>query len=272
MVVDSRLRDQLMERLDLSRSQVDRRISERAQELVLPREQAAIALALEARISVARFAEPEDLAAIRGAIQARAQEPVIAEPRPALTPSRKASVGSRTRQPRRRRGTKLFVVHGRDRDKRNAMFRFLRSIGLQPIEWSRAVQATKQAAPFIGEILERAFQDAVAVVVLLTPDDQARLKSQFRAPSDPGYEATLTGQARPNVLFEAGMAFGAHPRSTVLVQVGDLRPFSDIGGRHVIRLTDRPESRQELANRLEAAGCDVDTTGTDWLSEGDFNT
>jgi predicted nucleotide-binding protein len=162
------------------------------------------------------------------------------------------------------------VVHGRDRDKRNAMFRFLRAIGLEPIEWSRAVQATRQAAPYIGEILDRAFQDAVAVVVLLTPDDQARLKASLRRNSDPPYESTLTGQARPNVLFEAGMVFGSHPRSTVLVEVGNLRPFTDIGGRHVIHLTNRPESRQELATRLEAAGCDVDTEGTDWLSEGDF--
>jgi predicted nucleotide-binding protein len=165
----------------------------------------------------------------------------------------------------------VFVVHGRDQGQRNAMFRFLRSLDLQPIEWGRAVQATRQAAPYIGEILERAFQDAVAVVVLLTPDDQARLRASLLKSSDPAYEGTLTGQGRPNVLFEAGMAFGSHPRSTVLVQVGDLRPFSDIGGRHVIKLSNRPESRQELANRLEAAGCDVDTSGTDWLSEGDFS-
>jgi predicted nucleotide-binding protein len=162
------------------------------------------------------------------------------------------------------------VVHGRDTENRNGMFRFLRSIGLEPIEWSKAVKGTKKAAPYIGEVLEKAFEDAVAVVVLLTPDDQARLRAEFRKDSDPAYESTLTGQARANVLFEAGMAFGSHPESTILVEVGDLRPFSDIGGRHVIQFTGLSESRQELANRLESAGCEVDTDGTDWLSEGEF--
>jgi predicted nucleotide-binding protein len=273
VAVDPRLRERLIDKLGLSGSQVDRRITERARELVLPREQAAIALALEAGVSVSRFAEAEDLAAVRGAIAARAGQPVVAEPRPTPAPRRRKGAAARPRaRLRPRRGKKVFVVHGRDQAKRNAMFRFLRAIGLEPIEWSKAVKATKKAAPYIGEILEKAFEDAVAVVVLLTPDDQARLKAQLRKRSDPQYEFTLTGQARANVLFEAGMAFGSHPDSTVLVEIGDLRPFSDVGGRHVIRLTGRPESRQELVNRLEAAGCDVDTDGTLWLSEGDFGT
>jgi predicted nucleotide-binding protein len=274
LAVDPRLRERLIEKLRLSGSQVDRRITARARELVLPREQAAIALALEVGVSVSRFAEDEDLTAVRGAIAARTREPVVAEPRPEPTRRRRKGAAAKPRaRPRpRKRGRKVFVVHGRDQAKRNAMFRFLRAIGLEPIEWSKAVKATKKAAPYIGEILEKAFEEAIAVVVLLTPDDQARLKAHLRKRSDPPYESTLTGQARANVLFEAGMAFGSHPDSTILVEVGDLRPFSDVGGRHVIRLTGRPESRQELVNRLEAAGCDVDTDGTLWLSEGDFGT
>jgi predicted nucleotide-binding protein len=150
------------------------------------------------------------------------------------------------------------------------MFRFLRALKLEPIEWSQAVKATKKGAPYIGEVLDRAFREASAVVVLLTPDDQARLKKSLAKHSDPEWETTLTGQARPNVLFEAGMAFGRHEDSTILVQVGALRNFSDIGGRHVIRLHDGAEARQELADRLDTAGCAIDTTGSDWFSEGDF--
>ena len=67
------------------------------------------------------------------------------------------------------------------------------------------------------------------------------------------------------------MAFGKDPNSTVLVQIGELRPFSDIGGRHVVHLSDQPTSRQEFVTKLANAGCNVDTSGTDWLSAGQFS-
>lgn len=153
---------------------------------------------------------------------------------------------------------------------RKSLFRFLRSIGLQPLEWSQAVQGTGKAAPFIGEILEFAFSSAQAVVVLMTPDDVAQLRAPFRSQHDPPYESQLTGQARPNVLFEAGMAMGRDPNRVVIVELGTVRPFSDIAGRHTIKLDNSAAARQELARRLETAGCHVDLRGTDWHREGDL--
>ena len=67
------------------------------------------------------------------------------------------------------------------------------------------------------------------------------------------------------------MAFGRKPENTVLVQIGELRPFSDIGGRHVLHLGNDPTSRQEFATKLANAGCNVDTSGSDWLTEGDLS-
>lgn len=165
----------------------------------------------------------------------------------------------------------VFVVHGRNLEARNSLFRFLRSIGLRPLEWSQAIQMTGKASPFIGEILDVAFSNAQAVVVLMTPDDVAQLQEQFRSPHDPPYEAQPTGQARPNVLFEAGMAMGRNPDRTIIVELGTLRPFSDIAGRHTIRLGNDSAARQELAQRLETAGCAIDLSGRDWHTEGDFN-
>lgn len=128
-----------------------------------------------------------------------------------------------------------------------------------------------KGAPFIGEVLDSAFSKARAVVVLLTGDDLAMLGSAFQEPDDPETERQPTPQARPNVLFEAGMAFGRVPDRTILVELGTLRPFSDIGGRHVVRLRDSVASRQELAHRLQSAGCSVvDLSGTDWHTTGDF--
>src|SRR5215468_9339290 len=69
------------------------------------------------------------------------------------------------------RARKVFVVHGRNRKARTAMFTFLRAIGLAPIEWSEAVKLTGEASPYIGNVLDAAFNAAQAVVVLLTPDD-----------------------------------------------------------------------------------------------------
>jgi len=161
-------------------------------------------------------------------------------------------------------------VHGRDTKARDAVFAFLRAIGLQPIEWSKAVKLTKKGAPYVGEVLTAAFDQAAAVVVLLTPDDEAKLKKKYHKASDPAYEKRLTGQARPNVIFEAGRAFGSHPNQTIIVEIGETRKFSDTEGIHAIRMSNTAESRKELAQRLETAGCAVDTDGQDWLSAGDF--
>ena len=80
----------------------------------------------------------------------------------------------------------------------------------------------------------------------------------------------LTRQARPNVLFEAGMAFGRNPDSTILVQVGKVKPFSDVGGRHVLHLNYSYDARNEFVIKLRNAGCRVNTTGSDWTRAGDF--
>lgn len=167
----------------------------------------------------------------------------------------------------------VFVIHGRDERRRKAMFDFLRSIGLQPIEWSQARSMTGSANPYIGQILAAAFGRAQAVVALLTGDDEARLRLDL-APD--GKAEPLTPQARPNVLFEAGMAMGSHEDRTVFVEIGHLRAFSDIAGRHTVRLMDPSDfpaamtARQEIAARLKDAGCDVDLSGTDWHTAGSF--
>ena len=165
---------------------------------------------------------------------------------------------------------KVFVVHGRNEEARKAIFAFLRSIGLEPVEWSEARQATGKPTPHMSEILDAAFLRAHAVVVLFTPDDEVRLKSPFQAEGDPPHEIEPSGQARPNVLFEAGMAMGRSSERTILMELGNLRPFTDIAGLHVIRMDDSSQRRQELAQRLQTAGCPVRLDGTDWHTAGDF--
>ena len=165
----------------------------------------------------------------------------------------------------------VFVVHGRNRQARDAVFTFLRALGLVPIEWNEAVLATGRPNPYVGEVLDAAFDRAQTVVVLMTPDDEARLREPFHESGDAAHETELTPQARPNVLFEAGMAMGRNENRVVLVEFGACRPFSDIGGRHTLRLNGSTERRQEFAQRLQSAGAAINITGTDWHSAGDFS-
>ena len=165
---------------------------------------------------------------------------------------------------------KIFVVHGRDTFARDELFKYLRAIDLHPIEWSEAVRMTGKSNPHIWDILTKAFSEAHAILVLLTPDDEARLREDLRSEGEPAHEIELCGQARANVLFEAGMAMGRSEDRTVLVELGALRPFSDIAGRHTIRLDNTSQRRQELAQRLQAAGCPVNLEGTDWHTVGNF--
>ena len=164
----------------------------------------------------------------------------------------------------------VFVVHGRNLAARDALFEFLRAVDLHPLEWSEAVRSTGKPTPYIGDILDAAFSRAHAVVVLFTPDDEARLRKPLWGANEPPHETQLTGQARANVLFEAGMAMARSQDRTVLIELGNLRPFSDIGGRHTVRLDNSSQQRQELAKRLEVAGCPVNREGKDWHTAGDF--
>jgi predicted nucleotide-binding protein len=158
----------------------------------------------------------------------------------------------------------VMVVHGQDARAARAMFDWLRSINLRPREWSQHIHASGEASPFIGTVLETAFTQAQAVVVLFTPDEHVLLRQRLKKDSD-----HWRLQARPNVLFEAGMALATHPSRTVLVVLGDQELPSDLAGRHYVRLGSVRAVR-DLAQRLERAGCPVDLSGDDWLDVGRF--
>ncbi|MGI9084878.1 MAG: TIR domain-containing protein [Aeromicrobium sp.] len=162
----------------------------------------------------------------------------------------------------------VFVIHGRNAKANEAVFAFLRALDLNPIEWSVARSMTKKGSPYIGEILDAAFTNAQAIVVLQTPDDVAYLHESLTYPDDPETQAQM--QPRANVLFEAGMALGRDEDRVIIVELGKVKVFSDIHGRHAVRLDNDIKNRQELANRLRDAGCLVKTAGTSWHDAGDL--
>lgn len=262
-----------MRKLNVSKGRAYAIVAEAVSRTNLPANVAAIVVARDAGISISRFASDEDWALIRGAENRHpATLAATGSSTPTTAPpgaSRKR--GTRAARTKRPTGNKVWVVYGRNERTRKSLFDFLRSIGLQPIEWNSALAATKKGSPHIAEVLDAGFGKAVATVVLFTPDDEAKLKDEFIKRSDPRVERKLTGQPRPNVLFEAGMAFGRHSEKTVIVQVGKIRPISDLSGRHVVHLTDSFDSRHQLIVKLRTVGCPIDDTGDDWHAAGSFD-
>lgn len=267
--INPKLLAAIKKKTSLSQAQVYVRIKQTASEEFLPRNLAAIKVGADVGININKYATIAELSQLRNA-GSPVTPPATANTR--SLPERKTPERKRKNVKSNARTTpnSVFVVHGRDSAAKTAMFSFLRAVGIKPIEWTSALALSKKPSPYISEILDAAFARARAIVVLMTPDDLAQLRPELLLTSDKPYERVLTGQARPNVLFEAGMAFVTHPDRTIIVQMGNIREFSDVAGRHVVHMSNEYSRRQELATKLANAGCDVDTSGSDWVDAGDF--
>lgn len=168
----------------------------------------------------------------------------------------------------------VFVVYGRNKHVMREMFAFLKMLNLSPIPWEEAVLFTNRSASYIGETLNGLLQQAQAVVVLLTGDDEGQLRREFFTDNDSEDDRVLLPQPRPNVLFEAGMAFSHRwlASRTILVEAGKVRICHDLEGRHRIKLSNKLEDRWALVRSLQAAGCAVEIPNNELLRRvGDFN-
>ncbi len=269
--INQQLLHRLRARLSVGPRRVYDMIAEKATEKLLDRHLAALVVASENGINIQKYSTPNERAQIRGTLRLGGAEATqshsdtgTGKPATRLVRARNAP------QIAKAKDNSVFVVHGRNDKLRRSLFEFLRALGLKPLEWEKVVLMTKKTNPYVGEILDNTMAKVQAVVVMFSPDDEARLRSEFLTKSDKPSEKQLRGQPRPNVLFEAGLALGRHPDKTILVEVGKLRKFSDIAGRHVVRLSNDYSKRNDLANRLQNLGCRIDKQGTDWTKAGDF--
>ncbi|WP_433222949.1 TIR domain-containing protein [Microtetraspora malaysiensis] len=156
----------------------------------------------------------------------------------------------------------VFVIHGRDEEFRKRIFDLLRRMDLNPLEWETMVHALGLSSPYLGEVLDHAFTMMQAALVLMTPDDMVRLHPDL---AEADQDRLTECQPRPNVLFEAGMAFGKCPERTVLLYAGRIRAVSDFGGRNYVAFDGSVQSVNKLKLRLQTAGCAVRDTGSDYL-------
>jgi predicted nucleotide-binding protein len=269
--INPALLEKLQRKLNLSQRGVYARIDKVALAHTQPKNIAALIVAREAGVNFFRFASPEELAAMQKIRNHVELQPTVSVPVAAGGPAQPF----RKRKPMTTKASKkkadaVFVVHGRNERARKELSVFLRSLHVDVIEWNKALTLTKKGSPYIGEVIDAGFDHAQAIVVLLTPDDEAKLRDAFIRSSDPQFERKLTGQPRQNVLFEAGMAFGKYKDTTILVQVGKVRAMSDVSGVHIVHLTGSMSSRQQLIGKLKTTGVKLDDSGADWTTAGDF--
>ena len=205
--VNPGLAAKLAAQLQISARHVNRLIDAVVRELHLSRQQAAIVLASRRGVNFSRFAAPEDLAAVRsaGGLVSRApQAPTTSPSSPQKGRQRGASV-------KKEPSNSVFVVHGRDEQVRRDLFELLRNLGLNPIEWNVGKQLTKKASPHNAEVIAAIIHKAAGAVILFVPEEEVSLKRQYWRTDDPLEERLSGEQPRPNVLYEAGMAFAAFP-------------------------------------------------------------
>ncbi len=263
--------DTLVAKLGTTKRQVYKNIGNIAAAKHVTSRTAAFILDYERGINYQKYVTPDDLAEMRAVQLAGSAQTLQRQAAPTTT----KKVASKQKAPapiKQSRNNSVFVVHGRDTVLNEDMFALLRALGLNPMEWAQAIAKAKGANPNVGAVINNAMKQVQGVIVLFSPDEQARLKSRFATPREKGEADKLADQARPNVIFEAGLALGAHPEKTLLVQIGNTRPISDIAGMHMLHLSNSSASRKELAQRLKTKlKFKVDTTGTSWLEVGNFD-
>lgn len=271
--INQDLIDRLMRHRGVGQNAVYTRIQRVVNETGLERPMAALLLGMREGVNVNKYSTPDERAEVRGFLGGGGHRRRAAEVETKVVEraATRRSVPSKHKPARRRtKENTVFVVHGRDEPLRKSMFEFLRALGLVPQEWQQALAAAKGNNPYVGAVLDEVMEQAQAVVVMLSPDDLVQLKDQFVGRDERRTEGRQQGQARPNVLFEAGMAMAAHSKKTVMVKIGRIKQFSDVFGRHIPSLGDDFDSRNDLANRLQKAGCTVNRVGTDWTRAGVF--
>lgn len=139
---------------------------------------------------------------------------------------------------------RVFIVHGHDEAPRETVARFLATIGLDPVILHE--QANKGMT--IPEKLA-AYANVGFAVVLLTPDDEGRVKEA----------ADLQFRARQNVILELGYFVGRLGRDRVCALLrGQVEIPSDYVGVIYTPFDEGGGWRQKLAQELEAAGYDID--------------
>lgn len=143
----------------------------------------------------------------------------------------------------------IFVVHGHDGASKYELVRLLdRTNQLGAV----ILHEQPNRGATVIEKFERHASDAAFAVVLLTGDDEGRVRDE---------SAPLSARGRQNVVFEMGFFVGSLRRERVVVLYeGGVELPSDLNGLIYIPLDSAGAWRLELLKELEGAGIAVDRT------------
>jgi predicted nucleotide-binding protein len=270
--INPKLLAKLIKKMGVGQARVYRVIQQRALDSHVDSHVASLLIARDSGVNYQPYADPQDLVEMRHATApAHAPPPSAAAPAVANRPAGKKLGKTKVRATK---DNSIFVVHGRDAKLNQDMYAFLSSIGIVPMEWDHAIKAAKGGAnPIVGDVISQAMEKVQGVMILLSPDEEAKIRPKFTSDTDKKKGYHLKGfQPRPNVIFEAGLALGAHSDKTILVQVGTVRDISDIAGKHMVHLSNSFADRKRLADRLASKlKFEVDLDGTTWQTIGNFD-
>ena len=136
----------------------------------------------------------------------------------------------------------VFVVHGRNMQAANAVFQLVESMGIETRSL-RSIEEEFKTSNSLWQTIYIGIQLAEAVIVLLTPDDEAQLTGEL-GQSEPRM------QARPNVFLELGLALGICPEKTILLNVPPSCMPTDLLGHLRIEVGDNEDWREVVETRL----------------------
>ena len=142
-------------------------------------------------------------------------------------------------------GNKVFIVHGHDSELKYKTSNLLRKLGLNPIILHEQVNTSRT----IIEKIEECGSEAQAAIILFTPDDIGKAKT----------EEEEKKRGRQNVVFEAGYFMGLLGRRKTMLIVSDdkIELPGDLSG-----VVYSGESNEfDIAKELKAMGLQIDMNG-----------
>ena len=141
---------------------------------------------------------------------------------------------------------KIFIVHGRDMGAVQKLREFIEQAGYVPQTFDD-VRGWLKGAPSVQAVVKHGLDGASAAIVFLTPDQLSFLDPRLRQSPQERH----TWESRPNVMFEAGMAYQLAQERTIFVGLRGVTIPSDLSGIDIIYF-DTLTGPSALRSRLEA--------------------
>jgi predicted nucleotide-binding protein len=140
---------------------------------------------------------------------------------------------------------KVFIVHGKDNELKEATARFLTKLNLEPVILH---EQTNKGRTIIEKFED--YSDVTFAVILMTPDDEVVKEVERHK---------LLKRARQNVVLELGYFIGKLGRKNVVALVkGDLEIPSDLHGILYIGIDSNENWKLQLAREIKSAGLHID--------------